>query len=143
VSVAKRRSATKFLRRPSSEYCQPRKQPNRMSTLLCRQRRHTTSHGPSASKTCTHRSPFLIALTCEPALWVADDAEPHWDDTDASRRVKIADEWAGVVDDRSSTYPASALQVVTMERPLLSTMGKQYQHSRESTQQQGTFQQQY
>jgi hypothetical protein len=59
------------------------------STLLCRQRRHHDNDGPFGKQDMySNRSPFLIALT-EPALWVADDAEPlhYCDDADASRRV--------------------------------------------------------
>jgi hypothetical protein len=55
-----------------------------------------------------------------------------------------ADEWAGREDDRSSTYPVSAPPCRDYEGPSAFYDGaSNYQHSSESTQQHGTFQQQY
>jgi hypothetical protein len=55
-----------------------------------------------------------------------------------------ADEWAGEVDDRSSTYPVSAPLGRDYEGPSAFYDGaRNYQHSNEGIQQQGTFQQQY
>lgn len=57
---------------------------------------------------------------------------------------RYADEWAGGVDDQSSTYPVSVPPGRDYEGPSAFYDGAiNYQHSSESTQQQGTFQQQY
>jgi hypothetical protein len=57
---------------------------------------------------------------------------------------RYTDEWAGGADDRSSAYPVTAPPGCDYEEPSAFYGGaSNYQHSSESTQQQGTFQQQY